>query len=231
MLPLKVSRQQHVPGAEAGRHWQRWHQLAASLAGIPDAAGSAAVPLGKADASADQIAAVIQQHSRRLGRIEDLVAELDSLRLRVAALSRATAQHRRIELAFLRLEAELKFSVVLDIGKSCAMLRAGSCYPATWRHVALQPHFEADHLYSSQVACCCMENSCSLICLRDACHCSTAVGRALRVDLGTCCAMHALCPAAMWTAMLKATSCVQSLSTHLDSCHARGGCTFRGRQA
>lgn len=70
------------------------------------------------DVSADQIAATVQDYGHQLGRIEDLVQELDSLRLHCPALSSVTARNTCVSLVFLGLEAEIKFSVNIQIGES-----------------------------------------------------------------------------------------------------------------
>lgn len=59
----------------------------------------------------------MQDFSCKLGRIESLVQELDSLRLTCPALSGVTAHNRHVSLVFLGLEAEVKFSVEIDVGK------------------------------------------------------------------------------------------------------------------
>ena len=118
--------------AEAGQETQRWHQLAASLAGIPDSAASTALPLSlppalpssptsalnTANVQADQVAAVMQHYSCKLGRIEDLVQELDNLRLQCPMLSSVTARQLSLTLVFLGLEAEVKFAVKIELGES-----------------------------------------------------------------------------------------------------------------
>lgn len=74
------------------------------------------------DVSADQIAATVQDYGHQLGRIEDLVQELDSLRLHCPALSSVKARNTCVSLVFLGLEAEIKFSVNIQIGESLQSL-------------------------------------------------------------------------------------------------------------
>ena len=107
---------------------QRWHQLAASLAGIQGTAASTALPLtlpaalpsapSTASVQADQVAAAMHQYSCKLGRIEDLVEELDSLRLQCPMLSSVTARKSSLVLVFLGLEAEVKFAVTIELGET-----------------------------------------------------------------------------------------------------------------
>ena len=73
--------------------------------------------LGVANASPGHISAVIQSLSCKLGRIEDLVFELDNLRLNVPAITSVTASTTHVSLVFLGLEAEVKFSVQIAIGE------------------------------------------------------------------------------------------------------------------
>lgn len=75
------------------------------------------LPVKLAHGSARQVAAAVQDFSCQLGRIEDLVQELDRLRMSCPALSSVTAQNRRVCLVFLGLEAEVKFSVQIDVGE------------------------------------------------------------------------------------------------------------------
>lgn len=94
---------------------QKWHDLAAELAGIT---GSASPLVLQANAGKNELAATIQGFSCKLGRIEDLVTELDSLRFGCPALASVTMQRGRVQLVFLGLEAELKFTVQVEIGES-----------------------------------------------------------------------------------------------------------------
>ena len=96
---------------------QRWHELAANLAGIANCPAPSALPFSVTDIRTDQPAAAVQQYSCKLGRIEDLVQELDTLRLKCAALSSVSARDTSVTLVFLGLEAELKFSVQVEIGE------------------------------------------------------------------------------------------------------------------
>ena len=107
--------------AEAGMETQRWHELAANLAGIASSAAPTALPFSLTDIRTDQTAAAVQQYSCNLGRIEDLVQELGILRLKCAALSSVSASDTSVTLVFLGLEAELKFSVQVEIGELLAM--------------------------------------------------------------------------------------------------------------
>lgn len=75
------------------------------------------LPVKLAHGSAKQVAATVQDFSCQLGRIEDLVQELDRLRMSCPALSSVTAQNRRVSLVFLGLEAEVKFSLQIDVGE------------------------------------------------------------------------------------------------------------------
>ncbi|DBB09035.1 TPA: hypothetical protein ACH3X3_007660 [Trebouxia sp. C0006] len=101
---------------ETGKETQRWHQLAASLADIDSSVSRPGLCFSIAHGRADQVAAAVQDFSCKLGRIEGLVQELDSLRLDCPALSSVTAHNRHVSLVFLGLEAEVKFSVQIDIG-------------------------------------------------------------------------------------------------------------------
>lgn len=63
------------------------------------------------------MAATVRDFSCKLGRIEDLVQELDTLRFSCPALTSVTVQRTGVQLVFLGLEAELKFTVWLEIGE------------------------------------------------------------------------------------------------------------------
>lgn len=97
---------------------QRWHPLAATLAGLEGTAFPFTLPINAADTGNSHVAAAIQDFSCKLGRIEDLVKELDSLRLHCPALSSVTTHGKVVQLMFLGLEAELKFTVQVEIGKA-----------------------------------------------------------------------------------------------------------------
>ncbi len=103
--------------SETGKETQRWHRLAASLADIDSSVSRPGLCFSIAHGRADQVAAAVQDFSCKLGRIEGLVQELDSLRLDCPALSSVTAHNRHVSLVFLGLEAEVKFSVQIDIGE------------------------------------------------------------------------------------------------------------------
>lgn len=116
-LPLSATIQMRCLSAETGKETQRWHQLAASLADIDSSTSRPGLCFSIAHGRADQVAAAVQDFSCKLGRIEGLVQELDSLRLDCPALSSVTAHNRHVSLVFLGLEAEVKFSVQIDIGE------------------------------------------------------------------------------------------------------------------
>ena len=71
------------------------------MAGIDSSAATTALPFCIIAARADQA----------------LVQELDTLRLKCAALSSVSARQSSVTLVFLGLEAELKFSVQIEIGE------------------------------------------------------------------------------------------------------------------
>ena len=102
---------------------QKWHGLAADLAGI-DSTSPLVLQL---DAGKNKLASATQDFSCKLGRIEDLVTELDSLRFGCPALASVTVHRRYVQLVFLGLEAELKFTVQVQIGES-TMFSSGT-YP------------------------------------------------------------------------------------------------------
>ncbi len=109
--------QMRLLSAETGKETQRWHQLAASLADIDSSTSRPGLCFSIAHGRADQVAAAVQDFSCKLGRIEGLVQELDSLRLNCPALFSVTTHNRHVSLVFLGLEAELKFSVQIDVGE------------------------------------------------------------------------------------------------------------------
>ena len=117
-LLLVCRNDQTVYFAENGMATQRWHPLAATLAGLEGTASAFTLPFNAADAGNSRVAATIQDFSCKLGRIEDVVQELDSLPLQCPALSSVTAQGRVVQLMFLGLEAEVKFTVQVEIGKA-----------------------------------------------------------------------------------------------------------------
>ncbi len=114
--------------AESGKETQRWHHLAASLAGIEVSSLPAVLSFSIADATVIQIAATVKEYSCKLGRIEDLIHELDGLRLNCPSLSSVTAHKTCVALVILGLEAELKFSVQIEIGKPWQRLLAASSH-------------------------------------------------------------------------------------------------------
>ena len=96
---------------------QKWHPLAAALAGIEGTTSPLVLQITAAQIGNTRMAAIVQEFSCRLGRIEDLIHELDTLRFSCPALASVTVQRTRIQLVFLGLEAELKFTVWLEIGE------------------------------------------------------------------------------------------------------------------
>lgn len=94
------------------------------MAGIEGTTSPLVVHFDAAQIGSDHIAATVQNFSYKLGRIEDLVQELDTLRFSCPALANVTVQGTCVQLVFLGLEAELKFTVWLDIGKQlhCRLL-------------------------------------------------------------------------------------------------------------
>ena len=104
--------------ADEAKQTKRWHPLAARLAGIPDsdAAQSSQINV-PGNSTAAELAATIQDVTCKLGRISDLVHELTDLRLVVPALASVQAVGNAVQLVFLGVEAELKFSVQLTIGE------------------------------------------------------------------------------------------------------------------
>ena len=96
---------------------QKWHPLAAALAGIEGTTSPLVLQIHAAQIGNTRMAAIVQEFSCRLGRIEDLIHELDTLRFSCPALASVTVQRTRIQLVFLGLEAELKFTVWLEIGE------------------------------------------------------------------------------------------------------------------
>ena len=96
---------------------QKWHCLAAALAGIEGTTSPLVLQFNAAQIGNTRMAATVQDFSCKLGRIEDLVLELDSLRFSCPALASVTVQRTRVQLVFLGLEAELKFTVWLEIGE------------------------------------------------------------------------------------------------------------------
>lgn len=103
---------------------QKWHPLAAAMAGIQGTTSPLVVQFNAAQIGSNHMAAAVQDFSYKLGRIEDLVQELDNLRFSCPALASVTVQRTRVQLVFLGLEAELKFTVWLEIGKHCKLHRA-----------------------------------------------------------------------------------------------------------
>ena len=110
-----------ILSAGAGLATQRWHPVAAALAGIEETTAPFALAFNTADSGSTQMSATVQEFSCKLGRIEDLVQELDSLRLNCPALASVTVQGKCVQLVFLGLEAELKFTVQIEIGKPQCM--------------------------------------------------------------------------------------------------------------
>lgn len=109
---------------------QKWHNLAAELAGVKETTSPLVLQLDTAQAGKNKLAVTIQDFSCKLGRIEDLVTELDSLRFGCPALASVTVQQGCVQLVFLGLEAELKFTVQVQIGKStkvCQLWIQESC--------------------------------------------------------------------------------------------------------
>lgn len=104
--------------ADAAKHTARWHPLAAELAGITGDAGAASNQIHVPGNSAAQLAAVVQDTTCRLSRISDLITELTDLRLMVPAVSSVQAEGNAVQLVFLGVEAELKFSIELKIGEA-----------------------------------------------------------------------------------------------------------------
>lgn len=96
---------------------QKWHPLAAAMAGIQGTTSPLIVQFDAARIDSNNMAATVQDFSYKLGRIEDLVQELDTLRFSCPALASVTVQRTCVQLVFLGLEAELKFTVWLEIGK------------------------------------------------------------------------------------------------------------------
>ena len=90
----------------------RWHPLAARLAG---STGTEAFTLP--GSSATDLAAALQQMTCKLGRISDLVQELASLWLTIPALADVQTADNAVQLTFLGLVSELKFSVLLALGE------------------------------------------------------------------------------------------------------------------
>ena len=102
---------------------QKWNGLAADLAGINNTS-----PLVlQIDAGRNKLATTTQDFSCKLGRIEDLVTELDSLRFGCPALASVTVHRACVQLVFLGLEAELKFTVQVQIGESTML--SSATYP------------------------------------------------------------------------------------------------------
>ena len=91
--------------------------MAAALAGIEGTTSPSVLQVNAAETGNTRMAAIVQNFSCKLGRIEDLVHELDSLRFSCPALASVTVQRTRVQLVFLGLEAELKFTVWLEIGE------------------------------------------------------------------------------------------------------------------
>lgn len=105
--------------ADEAKQTKRWHPLAASLAslaGIPDSDAPSS-QISVPGNSTAELAATIQDVTCKLGRISDLVHELTDLRLVVPALASVQAVGNAVQLVFLGVEAELKFSVQLTIGE------------------------------------------------------------------------------------------------------------------
>ena len=96
---------------------QKWHPLAAALAGVEGTTLPRLLQFDAAQVGKAHMAATVHDFSCKLGRIEDLVKELDSLRSSCPALASVTVQRKCVQLVFLGLEAELKFTVRLEIGK------------------------------------------------------------------------------------------------------------------
>ncbi|KAK9814135.1 hypothetical protein WJX72_001123 [[Myrmecia] bisecta] len=90
--------------------------LAACLAGASKAGGSSLQQWQLTNAAPAQVTGAVQQLSVRLGRINDLLAELDGLRLAFPRLSTVTCAGPAIQLALLNLDAEVHFVVTLDCG-------------------------------------------------------------------------------------------------------------------
>lgn len=97
--------------AEAAKASCKWHPLAARLAGVT---GTSDLTLP--GNSATDLAACVQQVTCKLGRISDLVQELADLRLAIPALADAQVADKAVQLTFLGLDSELKFSVLLALG-------------------------------------------------------------------------------------------------------------------
>ena len=110
--------------ADAARHTQRWHSLAATLAGVTETDIKQASQISLPGDSAAELATVVQNVTCKLGRIADLVYELADLRLVVPALTNVQIQDGAVQLVFLGVEAELKFSVQLRIGQPLLELSA-----------------------------------------------------------------------------------------------------------
>ena len=107
--------------AGLGTATQRWHPVAAKLAGIEAASAPYTQSFSMGDAGQAHTSATVQDFSCKLGRIEDLITELDSLRLDCPALASVTAQGHVLVLVFLGLEAEIKFTVRLELGGQSSM--------------------------------------------------------------------------------------------------------------
>lgn len=114
--------------AEAARHTAQWHPLAASLAEVIATDTRPASQISLPGDNAAELATVIQNVTCKLGRITDLVYELADLRLVVPALANVRIQDGAVQLVFLGVEAELKFSVQLRIGQPLLELFA-DCIP------------------------------------------------------------------------------------------------------
>lgn len=112
---------------------QKWHPLAAVMAGIQGDTSPLIVQFDAARIDSNHMAATVQDFSYKLGRIEDLVQELDTLRFSCPALARVTVQRTRVQLVFLGFEAELKFTVWLEIGEQLhCKLHREHCMTLLW---------------------------------------------------------------------------------------------------
>lgn len=105
--------------ADAARHTQQWHCLAGTLAGVTETDIKQASQISLPGDNAAELATAVQNVTCKLGRIADLVYELADLRLVVPALTSVQIQDDAVQLVFLGVEAELKFSVQLRIGQPC----------------------------------------------------------------------------------------------------------------
>lgn len=99
---------------------QNWRDMVADLSGSlapPARSSTQAAKFHVEQVSLSKLSAVLASFSFRLGRIEDIIHDLESIRKSSPRLANVSWSGSGIELVFLNLVADLKFSINIPISK------------------------------------------------------------------------------------------------------------------